>query len=224
MANAATLATQAGLEAAIAELARQDGDLAREVRRIGMPAPRIRPPGFATLLQIIIAQQVSTRAAATLWQRLEQATAGHVDAMSILAGGESLLRGIGMSGRKAGYALALAESVSSARFDVDGLAGLDDDEAIARIGALRGFGRWSAEIYLLFCLDRVDVMPADDLALQVAWARLRAVDERPSARKLRENSDVWKPLRGAGAIFLWHLYGATTLDGSQKGMEYKEAT
>ncbi|MCB2009110.1 MAG: DNA-3-methyladenine glycosylase 2 family protein [Geminicoccaceae bacterium] len=210
--EALSLALPSELSRAVEALAARDADIARELARIGHPAPRTRPPGFATLLDIIIAQQVSTRAAATLRRRLNERLSGRIDAESVAAGGETLLRSIGMSGRKAGYALALAEEVLAGRFDPEGIRALGDDEAIARIMALRGFGRWSAEIYLLFALDRGDVMPADDLALQEAARRLRGLGERPSARTLRAISEEWHPLRGAAAIFLWHLYGTATLD------------
>ena len=94
------------------------------------------------------------------------------------------------------------------------MARIEEEAAIATLVALRGFGRWSAEIYLLFALGRADVFPADDLAIQIAYQRLKRLDMRPSAKSLRGLTEPWRPYRGAAAVFLWHYYGAVTLDGS----------
>ncbi|MCB2052930.1 MAG: DNA-3-methyladenine glycosylase 2 family protein [Geminicoccaceae bacterium] len=207
-----TLRTQRALSAALDRLAERDADVASALARFGHPAPRHREPGLETLLRIVMAQQVSVAAAATLWRRLETALTGEVTAERLLEGGTPLLRGIGMSGRKADYALGLAGAVAEGRLDIEGLATRDDASVAREITALRGFGPWSAEIYLLFSLDRVDVFPADDLALQVGFQRLRRLERRPSGRELRAAVEPWSPGRGAGAVLLWHIYGSATLD------------
>jgi DNA-3-methyladenine glycosylase II len=102
--------------------------------------------------------------------------------------------------------------VHSGALDLDSLAVRPEDEAAAAISALHGFGRWSAEIYLLFALSRTDSWPADDLALQIGMQRLKGLDMRPDRKTMDVLAEPWRPLRGCGAIFLWHFYGASTLD------------
>lgn len=200
------------LAGALAALAARDRDVARVLDRLGPPEPRIREPGFATLLRIVVAQQLSTRAAAAIWARLEGAVAGEVRPETFLALDAARLRAVGLSARKIVYGRGLAEAVLDGRLPVEDLARLEDEEVIARIVALAGFGRWSAEIYLLFALGRVDAFPADDLALQAGFQRLKGLDRRPGGRQLRALVGPWAPWRGAGALLLWRVHGAATLD------------
>lgn len=202
------------LRAAVDALAALDPDVDVALRRIGYPDPRQREPGFATLVRIVIAQQVSTASAAALWRKLEAFVGGEVTPERLLALGDAELRACGFSAQKAGYARGLAQAVLAGELDVAALATLDEEEAIARVTRLKGFGRWSAEIYLLFALGRADVFPADDLAVQVAFQRLKRLPARPTAKALRVLAEPWRPFRGAGAVFLWHYYGAATLDGT----------
>jgi DNA-3-methyladenine glycosylase II len=194
-------------------LAATDPDLRLAIARVGYPAPRQRDPGFATLLRIILAQQVSTASAAALWRKLEAALAGEATPQRFLALDDQCLRACGFSARKVEYARGLSAAIVGGALDVAALARLDEESAIAALVALRGFGRWSAEIYLLFALGRADVFPADDLAIRIAYQRLRRLDARPSAGALRAMTEPWRPYRGAAAVFLWHYYGAATLDG-----------
>ena len=200
------------LAAALDRLAERDVDLAQALASIGYPAPRQRVPGFATLLRIMVAQQVSTRSAAAIWARLEAACAPLVSAERFLALDEAALRAIGLSRQKMAYGHGLAEAVASGALDLDALATGPEDAAILTISSLHGFGRWSAEIYLLFALGRADCWPADDLALQIGMQRLKRLDARPGRRAMDALAEPWRPWRGAGAIFLWHYYGAATLD------------
>jgi DNA-3-methyladenine glycosylase II len=194
-------------------LAAADADLARALAQVGYPAPRQRDPGFATLLRIILAQQVSTASAAAIWRKLEAALGGEVGPDRFLGLDDAALRAAGFSGRKAEYARGLCRAIAEGALDPDALALLDEETAIAALVRLRGFGRWSAEIYLLFALGRADTFPADDLAIQIAYQRLKRLDARPTAKVLRTSSEPWRPYRGAAAVFLWHYYGAATLDG-----------
>lgn len=200
------------LHAAVDALARIDPDLARALARLGYPEPRQREPGFATLVRIVMAQQVSTASAAALWRKLEALLSGTVTAERFLTLDDAALRSAGFSARKAEYARGLAAAVLAGGLDIEALVELEEEEAIARITRLRGFGRWSAEIYLLFALGRADVFPADDLAVQIAFQRLKGLAARPTAKALRVLAEPWRPFRGAGAVFLWHYYGAATLD------------
>lgn len=204
--------SQTALNEAIDRLAEVDVDVARALARVGYPAPRQREPGFATLLRIMVAQQLSTRSAAAISARLEAACAPAVTAERFLALDEAAFRAIGFSRQKLAYGRALAEAIVAGTLDLDALATMPEEEAIAAISALRGFGRWSAEIYLLFALGRADIFPADDLGLQVGMQRLKRLDARPNRKAMAELAEPWRPLRGCGAIFLWHYYGSATLD------------
>jgi DNA-3-methyladenine glycosylase II len=201
------------LARAIDRLAAVDADIAAALERIGYPIPRLREPGFATLLRIMVAQQVSTRAAAAIWGRLELACAPAVSAERFLALDDAALRAVGLSGRKMEYGRGLAAAVAGKTLDLAGLSSLPEDAAVAAISALRGFGRWSAEIYLLFALGRTDSFPGDDLAVQIGMQRLKRLTERPDRRRMDALAEPWRPYRGCGALFLWHYYGAATLDG-----------
>lgn len=194
------------------ELAARDPDLAAAIARLGYPAPRQRDPGFATLLRIILAQQVSTASAAAIWRKLEGQLGGDVTPSAFLALDDGALRAAGFSARKAEYARGLCRAIADGALNVDALAGLEEDAAVEALVRLRGFGRWSAEIYLLFALGHADAFPADDLAVQIAFQRLKGLDGRPSAKALRVLAEPWRPYRGAAAVFLWHYYGAATLD------------
>jgi DNA-3-methyladenine glycosylase II len=199
----------------IDRLAALDRDVARALERVGYPAPRQREPGFATLLRIMVAQQLSTRSAAAIWARVEQACLPLVTAERFLALGEEAFKQIGFSRQKMAYGRSLAEAVASGALDLEALPTLPEDDAIAAISGLRGFGRWSAEIYLLFALGRADIFPADDLGLQVGMQRLKRLAARPNRKAMDQLAEPWRPLRGCGAIFLWHYYGAATLDERQ---------
>ena len=193
-------------------LAQADPDLRAAIARVGYPAPRQRDPGFGTLLRIILAQQVSTASAAALWRKLEAALGGDVTPASFLTLDDRALRACGFSARKVEYARGMCAAILGQSLDLAALALLEEEAAISALVALRGFGRWSAEIYLLFALGRADVFPADDLAVQIAYQRLKRLDARPSAKALRALTEPWRPYRGAAAVFLWHYYGAATLD------------
>lgn len=202
----------ARLKVALDGLAARDPDVARALPLTGYPEPRVREPGFPTLLRVVAAQQISTLAAAAIWRRLEAALAGEVTPARVLALDDAAFRAAGFSGRKAEYARGLAAAVASGTLPLDALAGMDEEAAVAAIGALRGFGRWSAEVYLLFALGRADVFPADDLALQIGYQRLKRLPDRPAGKALRALVEPWRPFRGAGAVYLWHYYGKATLD------------
>lgn len=206
---------QARLDAGLAELRACDPRVAQALASLGLPQARVREPGFSTLLQIITAQQVSTKAAAAIWKRIADHL-GEVDAPSVAALDVEDLRALGLSRQKAGYAKGLAEAVTSGALDLGALSAADDETVIAELTALKGFGRWSAEIYLLFALGRTDAWPADDLAIQVGLQRLLNLAERPRKRaQMDELVEHWRPWRGCGALLLWHVYGAATLDAAK---------
>lgn len=194
-----------GLRPALEALAARDADIARQYAACGLPPVRRRPAGFAGLVHIIAAQQVSAHAARAIIGRLE-AAARPLTPKAFLALDEAALKAIGLSRQKVRYARALAEDVLAGRLDLDGLARLDDEAAIAHLVQAKGIGRWTAEIYLLFALGRPDVWPADDLAVQVAAQRLKGLPERPGRAEMQEIAAPWRPHRSAAARFLWHFY------------------
>jgi DNA-3-methyladenine glycosylase II len=192
------------LRASLDELARREPAFAAALRHAGYPEPRTSAPGYLTLLRTIVGQQVSVQSAAALWNKL-LAQVGEPNPANILAASDEQLRAAGLSRQKASYARSLAEEVGSGRLDLDALAEADE-AAIAQLVAVKGIGRWSAEIYLLFAEGRGDIWPAGDLAVQIAIGRMLGLPEKPSERRVRELAERWSPHRGAAAIFAWHYY------------------
>jgi DNA-3-methyladenine glycosylase II len=193
------------------EIAARDADMARGLAQVGYPQPRKRDPGLGTLLGIIAGQQVSNAAASAIRGRLEAL----VDPMTpekLLSLGDEALRGAGLSARKVEYAQGLADAMLTGALDARRLARQSDEEVIAALTALRGFGRWSAEIYMLFALKRCDVWPAEDLAVAEALRRLKKLNERPSRKESEPLIEHWRPWRGVAALFLWHYYRGAPLE------------
>ncbi len=193
------------LRPAMRALSRRDPDIARAYRDCGLPPVRRRPPGFASLLQMIMAQQVSAHAAKAIIDRLS-AAADPLSPESFLALDEAALKAIGLSRQKMRYGRALSEDVLAGRLDLEGLARLDDAAAIKQLCGAMGIGRWTAEVYLLFALGRPDIWPAGDLAVCVAVQRLKGLAEKPSAADMDRIAEPWRPYRSAAARFCWHLY------------------
>ncbi len=196
---------QATIRRHLDALAQADADLRAGLDRVGYPLPRLREPGFATLFAIIVGQQISTAAAAAILARL-QALAPELEAEAVLALPAGALREAGLSARKVEYALGLAGAIAAGDFDPARLAALDDAAAIDAITQLRGFGVWSAEIYLMFCLRREDIFPAGDLALRGALQKLRRRAQVLDENQARQLAAAWSPYRSAASLFLWHYY------------------
>ncbi|HXV26315.1 MAG TPA: DNA-3-methyladenine glycosylase 2 family protein [Alphaproteobacteria bacterium] len=192
---------------ALARLARRDRDIAAAWARVGDPPPRRRPKGFPALIGSIVAQQVSSAAARAIWTRL--LAAGPVKPELFLRLGEEELRAIGFSRQKIVYARGIAEAIATGSLNFRRLHRMQDEEAISELVRLKGIGRWTAEIYLLFGLQRLDIWPADDLALQIGVQRLKRLRHRPNRAALVEIAEVWRPWRGAAARFIWHYYHVT---------------
>ena len=199
-------ALRAGLDA----IAAQEPAIARALAVAGYPEPRIRATGYATLLRTIVGQQVSVAAAASVWAKLEALLGEDMAAEALLAADFDALRACGLSRQKQGYARSLCELVTSGALDLEALPA-DDEEAIAQLVQIKGIGRWSAEIYLLFAEGRPDIWPAGDLAVQAGLHKLLDLDERPSEKLTRELAEAWRPHRGAAAIFTWHCYNNPAL-------------
>ena len=194
----------------VEELANREPAFARVVERHGMPAPRSSGRGAQTLLRTIVGQQVSVAAARSMWSKLEAAFGSPPDLHKLLAASDEAMRPAGMSRQKAGYIRSLAELVISGELDLDNLPD-DDEEAIALLTKIKGIGRWSAEIYLLFAEGRADVFPAGDLAVMIELGRLMGLKDKPSEKQLRELAEAWRPYRGAAAVLAWHSYNSSVL-------------
>lgn len=191
-------------------LAGVDPRIAAARATFGDPAPRIRPRGYGTLLRAIVSQQVSTAAASSIWRKLEAAVGDLETPHGVLAADFDILRAAGLSRQKIGYAQSLAAHVAQGSLPVLSLPA-NDEEAIGLLSSVKGLGRWSAEIYLLFAEGRADVFPAGDLALQVQAGRMFRAGERPGEKQLRELAAGWQPHRSVAALFLWHCYNAPPL-------------
>lgn len=198
------------LSASLDAVAAREPAIAAALARAGYPEPRIRERGYRTLLRTIVGQQVSIAAAASVWRRLEALLGEEIPPETLLAAGFDTLRACGLSRQKQGYARSLCELVVSGELDLENLPA-DDEEAIAQLTRIKGIGRWSAEIYLLFAEGRADIWPAGDLAVQAGIARILGLPERPSEKAARELAEGWRPHRGALAIFTWHCYNNPAL-------------
>lgn len=193
------------LKASLDALGATEPRIARAVQAAGYPEPRAREPGYATLLRTIVGQQVSVAAAASVWNKLEALIGEGCAPEKLLEHEHDALRACGLSRQKQGYARSLAELVITGALPLDALPA-DDEEAITYLTCVKGIGRWSAEIYLLFAEGRGDIWPAGDLAVQEAVGRLLGLAARPTEKETRALAENWRPHRGAAAIFTWHLY------------------
>ena len=202
--------TAAAIKAGLDDLAASDMKLAEEIARIGYPEPRLRDRGYKTMLRTIVGQQVSVAAATSMWTKLEAELGSEFTPSCLLARDFDTLRACGLSRQKQGYARSLCELVQTGEVNFDALPA-GDEEAIAELIKVKGIGRWSAEIYLLFAEGRGDMWPAGDLAVQEGVKRLLELDERPTEKELRVIGERWSPHRGAMAIWVWHFYANPAL-------------
>jgi len=193
-----------GLDEGIAALAGEPV-FAAILGRAGPPRFRRRRNGFETLLHIILEQQVSIDAAAAMFRRLH-GLLGDVTPAAFLTVDEANLRRCGFSRQKAAYGRGLAEAVASGSLDFARLEATPDDDALETLVALKGIGRWSAEIYLIFALGRDNIWPAADLGLQFGVASELGLGTRLTERELREVGERWRPWRTVAACLFWQSY------------------
>ncbi len=209
--------TASSIREHVKALAEREPAFARVIAQHGMPEPRTSNRGAETLLRTIVGQQVSVAAARSMWAKLEAAFGSPPDLERLLAASDEELRAAGMSRQKSGYLRSLAQLVTSGELDLAELP-KDDEEAIALLTKIKGIGRWSAEIYLLFAEGRADVFPAGDLAVLIEIGRLLGMADKPSEKQLRELAEAWRPYRGAAAVLAWHSYNsACSRSGARPG-------
>jgi DNA-3-methyladenine glycosylase II len=198
--------TSISLAAAVEELAVRDLDLAGIVDRHGLPPLWDREPGFATLLHIILEQQVSLASAQAAFDRLRAAAAEPLTPVRFLELTDAELLAIGFSRQKARYGRALAEALRSGALDLDGLHVLDDEAVHATLQRVPGIGPWTSTIYLLMVLLRPDLWPAGDIALAESVGEVKGIGRRPDATEMAELGDAWRPWRSVAARLFWHDY------------------
>jgi len=186
-------------------LATKDRDLARLLKRDGVPPLWARRPGFATLIRIVFEQQVSLASAAATYRRLTDDLAP-LTPERILAAGASHLRSLGITRQKAAYCINVAEAIRTSDLDLKAVGRSDDDSAIGALTRVSGVGPWTAIIYLLMALRRPDVWPAGDIALAAAAQNVKGLRKRPTPEELTELAESWRPYRAAAARMLWQHY------------------
>ncbi|HJY32942.1 MAG TPA: DNA-3-methyladenine glycosylase 2 family protein [Actinomycetota bacterium] len=197
--------TRRMLLSAVRALANADPALAASVERFGPPPLWAREPSYATLVHLVLEQQVSLSSARAAFDRLEVALAGAIEPRAFLELSDADLRAIGFSRQKAGYARDLAGALADG-FDLEGLADLPDEEVRSSLMRLRGIGRWTADIYLIMCLRRPDVWPHGDQALATAARELLELPAQPTFDALELRARSWRPHRATAARILWHHY------------------
>ena len=164
-----------------------------------------RPQGFATLLYIILEQQVSLASAKACFDKLTAAL-GTIDPRGVLKLNDVELKAIGFSRQKTAYARHLAQAVLEKRIDLDNLPNLPDAEVKYELTRLKGVGDWTSDIYLLMAMLRPDIMPKGDLALHAAWQKLTDAPLRPRSDEFIAIAERWRPFRSTAARLLWHFY------------------
>ncbi len=200
----------------IAHLASSDKVMAGLIARIGSMSlekrRRGRPKGdaYGALLRAIIGQQLSVKAAATIFDRVLAIFGGRMpSAQELLDAGEGELRSAGLSGRKVSYLKDLAAHVVSGELELDRLGELSDDEIIAELTAVRGLGVWTAHMFLMFHLERPDVLPVGDLGIRNAAAAAYGLDEPPAPDELERIAAPWRPHRSLACLYLWESLANT---------------
>jgi DNA-3-methyladenine glycosylase II len=197
--------TEITLGRAAKTLARRDSDLASILESLGPPPLWARPPGFSTLVKIILEQQVSLASAASMFARLKKNTTPFRPARMIELG-EAHLKSLGLTRQKTAYCLDLADALNNKRLRLVQLSQMSDTEVKAALMGIKGLGSWSADVYLLMVLRRPDIFPATDLALVTAVTELKQLTARPNTNELLKMAEAWRPYRSVAARMLWQYY------------------
>lgn len=193
-------------------LAATDPAIAALIERLGPKsiADRSRKgeDHFSGLARIVTGQQVSTAAARTIWGRIEDEFGGRGPTPEEAAGGEQRLRGCGLSGRKASYIAGIGATIAAGELDPDALADAPDEKVIAELCELKGLGRWSGEMFLMFHLERPDVFSPGDLGLRNGIQIALELEQPPTPAEAEEIAERWRPNRTLAAIYLWSAAAA----------------
>lgn len=198
---------------AVRKLSKLDKDIALTIKKYGMPNDRITKGGFDTLLRMIVGQQISVKAANSVWNKIVNIKAN--DPKTILVLSDQKLKEVGLSRQKISYGRDLAYKIKSGLLDLDNLINLSNQEAHRQLTQVKGIGDWTADIYQLFVLGDMDAFPQADLAIQEGAKRFFRLNERPSPSNLLKLVEKWRPLRGAGALVMWQIYRMEVHEGSK---------
>lgn len=193
------------LRTSVAELTKIDADLDRIVDEYGIPPLWDREPGFATLVHIILEQQVSLASALAAFRKL-QAAIGLITAENFLTLDSTELKRIGFSRQKSDYCRNLADMVVRGELKIDELTRMSDEDVRATLITVRGIGHWTIDIYLLMALSRKDIWPNGDLALINALKGVKGLAGNPDQQEIEKITDAWRPWRSIAARILWHYY------------------
>ena len=203
--------TDAHIRKALDALAIDHGAVGQAIAKVGYPPSRRREHSFESLARIVMGQQLSTKAAATIAQRVAETVSGGLLPQTLLATAPEKLRAAGLSRQKIGYLQSLAEAVLTDALPIETLPRLTDDEVEAAITAVRGFGRWSAHMYMMFSLGRPDIWPSGDLAVRVGFGRIMGWRDRPDEKKVIDEGSAFSPYRSALALLCWQFYSEAPL-------------
>ena len=201
----------ADIARALDALASDHGRIARALAQVGYPEERRRDHSFATLARIVVGQQVSVAAASSITRKLVDTLGGDLTAESVLNCPEEGLRSAGLSRQKVSCMQSLAAAEASGQLSLTTLPKLPDDEAAAAITAIKGFGEWSAHMYLMFSLGRPDIWPVGDLAVREGFKRIQGLEDRPTASQLKPLGEPFRPYRSALAMLCWRFCTAEPL-------------
>ena len=196
----------AAIRVALDRLTAEDSILAEARRVAGILPERRQPATWQSLVKLIVGQQISVAAAAAIWTRMLTAIEPF-SAEELMSHDDESLRGMGLSKTKVSYCRSLARAEIDGELTIDRFPDMTDEEIARQLIAVRGIGKWTAEVFLLFALERPDVFPADDLALQVAVQDLYGLSERPKRPAVLEIAEQWRPDRSTAARLLWRYYG-----------------
>ena len=200
--------TDAHIAKALKAAADLDERVATALEAIGLPAARKRTHGFESLAKIVVGQQVSTRAAEAITLRLVESLNGQLEPENLLSRDDETLRAAGLSRQKVSYLRSLATAVVEGELPLEEMPKMSDEAVLQRITAIRGFGTWSAQMYLMFSLGRTDVWPSGDLAVRVGFGRLLGLTERPTPKQTDQLASPFTPYRSALALLCWHYYSS----------------
>lgn len=187
------------------KLSAQDQDLKFIFQTYGTPPLWAREPTFATLVHIILEQQVSLASALSAFNKLQEKL-GAITPEAVLSLTDEELKAAYFSRQKTVYVRELAKAIASGNLSLKSLETLSDEAVKIELKKIKGIGDWTSDIYLLMAMLRFDVMPKGDLALHVAWQKLKKLERRPNAEEFLEIAERWKPLRSIAARLLWHFY------------------
>ena len=203
--------TKQTIRTSLDKLAACDPRIAKAIEQVGYPDSRRRKHGFDPLVRIVVGQQVSTHAARAIAGRLVDTVGGQLTAQAIISASDESLRSAGLSRQKVSYLRALSEAVHNDTLPIDALPQLTDADVVSLITAVRGFGEWSAHMYLMFSLGRPDVWPVGDLAVRAGFGRLLGLEERPTPKQTQILAEAFAPHRSALALLCWKYYSEAPL-------------